>query len=176
MTTTPFLHLPDPTRPFRIDVDACNQHGRGKGAIILQQSKTWVPPPGSDLNNVEIPWTPVAYCSKKLTPQERASMGTTEVAEATIHDAILHWAPYLQNGVKFEVVVYHQALVYLTTAAAMSGNHKVMAIRFFSIGILKHTVLFYHKHGISELNDGIQLLRREGVEGYALDTNFRRRG
>jgi hypothetical protein len=63
MTTTPFLQLPDPTRPFRIDVDACNQHGRGKGAILLQQSKTWVPPPGSDLNNVEIPWTPVAYWS-----------------------------------------------------------------------------------------------------------------
>jgi hypothetical protein len=55
-------------------------------------------------------------------------MGTTEVEAAAMHDAILHWAPYLQNGVKFEVVVDHQALVYLTTAAAMSGNRKVMAM------------------------------------------------
>ena len=45
-----------------------------------------------------------------------------------MHDAILHWAPYLQNGVKFEVVVDHQALVYLTTAAAISGNRKVLAM------------------------------------------------
>jgi hypothetical protein len=36
-------------------------------------------------------------------------MGTTEVEAAAMHDAILHWAPYLQNGVKFEVVVDHQA-------------------------------------------------------------------
>ena len=107
LTTAPFLQLPDPTKPFRIDVDACNQHGRGKGAILLQQSRTWIPPAGSDLSNVEIPWTPVAYRSKKLTPQERASMGTTEVEAAAMHDAILHWAPYLQNGVKFEVVVDH---------------------------------------------------------------------
>ena len=128
MTTALFLQLPDPTKPFRIDVDACNRNGRGKGAVLLQQSKTWIPPAGSDLSNVEIPWTPVAYWSKKLTPAERAAMGTTEVEAAAMHDAILHWACYLQNGVKFEVVVDHQALVYLTTAAAMSSNRKVMAM------------------------------------------------
>jgi hypothetical protein len=107
LTTAPFLQLPDPNKSFRIDVDACNQNGRGKGAILLQQSRTWIPPPGSDLNNVEIPWTQVAYWSKKLTPHERESMGTTEVEAAAMHDAILHWSPYLQNGVKFEVVVDH---------------------------------------------------------------------
>ena len=55
-------------------------------------------------------------------------MGTTEVEASAMHDAILHWASYLQNGVKFEVVVDHQALGYLTTAAATSGNRKVMAM------------------------------------------------
>ena len=55
-------------------------------------------------------------------------MGTTEVEAAAMHDAILHRAEYLQNGLKFEVVVDHQALVYLTTAAALSGNRKVLAM------------------------------------------------
>ena len=63
-------------------------------------------------------------------------MGTTEVEASAMHDAILHWAPYLQNGVKFEVVVDHQALVYLTTAAAISGKPKGASDDSKTTGIL----------------------------------------
>ncbi len=39
LTSAPFLQLPDPTKPFRIHVDGY-LNGRGKGAILLQQSQT----------------------------------------------------------------------------------------------------------------------------------------
>ena len=53
-------------------------------------------------------------------------MSATEVEAAAMHDAIMHWSNYLSNGIKFEVIVDHQALVYLTTAAALEGNKKVL--------------------------------------------------
>jgi hypothetical protein len=98
LTSAPFLQLPDPTKPFRIHVDGC-LNGRGKGAILLQQSQTWIPPEGADLENIQIPWTPVAYWSKKLTDVERRTMSATEVEAAAMHDAIMHWSNYLSNGI-----------------------------------------------------------------------------
>ena len=125
LTSAPFLQLPDPTKPFRIHVDGC-LNGQGKGAILLQQSRSWVPPAGTDLATAQVPWTPVAYWSKKLTDVERRTMSATEVEAAAMHDAIMNWSNYLSNGIKFEVIVDHQALVYLTTAAALEGNKKVL--------------------------------------------------
>ena len=90
-----------------------------KRCDLLQQSRSWVPPEGTDLTTAQVPWTPVAYWSKKLTEVERRTMSATEVEAAAMHDAIMHWSNYLSNGIKFEVIVDHQALVYLTTAAAL---------------------------------------------------------
>ena len=40
----------------------------------------------------------------------------------------MHWAPYLANGIEFEVVVDHQALVYLATAPAPTYNMHIVQI------------------------------------------------
>ena len=94
LTSAPFLQLPDPTKPFRIHVNGC-LNGRGKGSILQQHSQTWIPPEGADIENIQIPWTPVAYWSKKLTDVERRTMSATEVEAAAMHDANMHWSNYL---------------------------------------------------------------------------------
>ena len=43
LTSAPYLQLPDPNRPYRIHVDGCLKH-RGKGAVLLQQSRLWTAP------------------------------------------------------------------------------------------------------------------------------------
>ena len=54
LTSAPYLQLPDPTKPYRIHVDGCLKH-RGKGAVLLQQSRLWTPPydPDPTKNNTE---------------------------------------------------------------------------------------------------------------------------
>ena len=127
LTSAPFLQLPDPTRPYRIHVDGCLKH-RGKGAVLLQQSRLWTPPYNPDPNAIppEAPWTPVAYRSKKLTKAERKNYSATAVEASAMHDCIMHWASYLENGLEFEVVVDHQALVYLATAPAATDNKHII--------------------------------------------------
>ena len=123
LISSPFLQAPDPSRPFRIHVDGCLS-GRGMGAVLLQQDRDWVPPPGKTI--ADAPWRPVAYWSKKLTDPERDKYSATMVEAHALHDAIMHWAHYLQNGLSFSVIVDHQALVYLLTTPITSTNQKLL--------------------------------------------------
>ena len=127
LTSAPYLQLPDPIRPYRIHVDGCLRH-RGKGAVLLQQSRLWTPPynPDPEATPPEAPWTPVAYWSKKLSKAERKNYSATAVEASAMHDCIMYWAPYLENGMEFEVIVDRQALVYLATAPAATENKHII--------------------------------------------------
>ena len=74
----------------------------------------------------EVIWRPVAYFSKSLTDVERARFGATEAECKGMHDAIMNWSPYLQNGLKFEVVVDHLALIYLVTSPGQTANKRLI--------------------------------------------------
>ena len=108
-------------------MDGCLKH-RGKGAVLLQQSRLWTPPynPDPEATPPEAPWTPVAYWSKKLSKAERKNYSATAVEASAMHDCIMYWAPYLENGMEFEVIVDHQALVYLATAPAATENKHII--------------------------------------------------
>ena len=101
---------------------------RGKGAVLLQQSRLWTPPYNSDPAAIppQAPWTPVAYWSEKLTKAARKNYSATAVEASAMHDCIMHWAPLLENGTEFEVIVDHQALVYLATTPAATDNKHII--------------------------------------------------
>jgi len=109
----PILQLPDFSKPFRIEVDGCTTHGRGIGAVLTQQNDQGV-------------YRPIAYFSKMLTPRERIAFSATAVEAKALHDSIMHWAAYLSNGIPFEVVVDHRALVYLVTAPTQTANRRLL--------------------------------------------------
>lgn len=98
LTTTPVLMLPDPTKPYRVQTDAC-QIGFGLGAGLYQQDRDGV-------------WRPVAYWSRGLKPAERKRAPTTLECHA-MFEAIMHWQVYLRCGQPFELITDHYALVYL---------------------------------------------------------------
>ena len=123
LVSAPFLQLPDATKPFRIHVDS-SLNGRGMGAVLLQQDVTWTPPEGKTM--ADAPWRPVAYWSKKLSDADRARFSATVVEAHGLHDAILHWAPFLDNCLPFSVVVDHQALVYLVTSPTATANRRLL--------------------------------------------------
>ena len=89
LTTAPVLMIPDVTKRFRIHVDCCKV-GRGCGAILLQENEQGL-------------WLPVAYWSRALTAPERKNLSATALEATAMHDAILHWKIYLQNG-EFDVI------------------------------------------------------------------------
>ena len=45
-----------------------------------------------------------------------------------MHNAIMHWAPYLQNGLPFDVVVDHQALIYLVNGQGNLTNRRLLTM------------------------------------------------
>ena len=123
LMSAPFLQLPDPSRPFRIHVDGCLS-GRGMGAVLLQQDLSWIPGEGQILDDA--PWRPVAHWSRKLADSDRDKFSATMVEAHSLHESIIHWASYLQNGLPFTVIVDHQALVYLVTTPIASSNRRVL--------------------------------------------------
>ena len=119
--TAPVLQLPDYGKPFRIEVDGSNTSGRGIGAVLLQPAQSLpvtviIEPIGQGDDGKPHKWKIIAYFSKLLTVKERQRFGATEVEAKALHDSIMHWAPYLQNGQTFDIVVDHRALVYLIVA------------------------------------------------------------
>lgn len=100
-------------KQFRIHVDACRK-GRGIGAVLLQQNE-----------HNDNQWQPVAYWSFKLTSAER-EYSATDLECKGMHDAILHWSCYLTNGLEFDVVTDHYALVYLVSKPAKDSNGRIM--------------------------------------------------
>jgi len=110
ITSEPVLLLPDCTKIFQVRVDSC-KNGRGIGAILLQQGPTQA-------------WQPVAYWSRVLSSSERKYAATA--LEATgMHDSILHWRQFLQNGIPFELITDHYALVWLVLKIGGDANGRL---------------------------------------------------
>jgi hypothetical protein len=143
LTRQPVLRGIDPSKPFRIHVDACRT-GRGIGAVLLQQDD-------------EGRWHPVAYWSLKLTDTER-NYSATDLECKAMHDAILHWSKYLRNGHPFEVVTDHYALVYLSTKSPRATNGRLMR---YIVNMQEYVFTVIHRKGSDNLDaDGISRLLR----------------
>ena len=88
--TVPTLALPDFTKPFIIETDACEY---GVGAVIQQESH------------------PIAYLSKALRPRTKG-LSTYEKEYLAIVLAVEQWRPYLQFG-EFVIKTDQRSLVHL---------------------------------------------------------------
>ena len=82
-------------KKFRVYKDACRV-GRGIGAILLQLDENIAAAGKKEV------WLPIAYWSRTLTKEERR-YSATELECAGLHDSLIHWRVYLQNGLPFEV-------------------------------------------------------------------------
>lgn len=98
MTHAPVLIPANPQRKFVVEVDT-SKTGHGIGAILLQEK---VPNSGC--------FHPVAYWTRALSDSER-KYSATALEALGLHDALLHWSYYLKNGIHFEVIVDHYALI-----------------------------------------------------------------
>ena len=110
LTTSPVLMLPDLFKEFSVHIDACRV-GRGLAGVLMQKGDD-----GLD--------HPVAYWSRCLQAAER-NHSATELECTALHDAILHWRVYLQNGVPFKVVTDHYALIYMVTKVGEDPHHRL---------------------------------------------------
>jgi len=155
LTTQPVLLIPDMYKPFRIHVDACRV-GKGIGAILLQ------------LNDVEI-YQPVAYWSRSLTPAER-NYSATELECTALHDTILHWQVYLLNGIEFEAIVDHYALVYMVTKAG--GAEAQQRLLRLCLDLQQFTFKVIHRSGSQHLDaDAVSRLLGKDDKPYVRDAN-----
>jgi transposase InsO family protein len=135
LTTKPVLLIPDISKPFRVHVDACRV-GKGIGAVLLQ------------LNDVE-EYQPVAYWSRALSAPER-NYSATELECTALHDTIIHWQPYLMNGIEFEVLVDHYALIYMVTKAG--GAESQQRLLRLCLDLQQFTFKVTHRKGIHHID------------------------
>ena len=170
LTNAPVLQLPELSKPFRVEVDAATVSRRGEGAVLKQVRNDVPTTTTTAVDGVQTvspyavqdaDWVAVAYFSKPLSETERRYSATEAEAKA-MHDAIMHWAVYLQNGLPFEVIVDHQALLFLVTEPAKTANKRilnwVMKLQEFNFRVL------YREGGVHTEADALsRLLRFEDV-------------
>ena len=154
-TSAPLLAMPQIFKPWRIFVDTCTTHGRGIGAILCQ----WYGDTPYDNLNTDVSgkgWRPVAYWSKLLNKSQR-KYSATEAEAKGLHDAILHWAPYLKIG-QFEVVVDHKALEYIFNSPNITANRRIL---HYALDLQGFNYQVLYKNGKAHLNaDGLSRLFR----------------
>lgn len=103
LITAPVLALPDFTKPFTIETDAC---GVGIGAILSQQGH------------------PLAYVSKALGPKNMG-LSTYEKEYMAIILAVEQWRSYLQHS-EFTIFTDQKSLAQLNTQRLHTAwQHKV---------------------------------------------------
>lgn len=90
MSTTPVLALPDFTKPFTIETNACQ---KGIGAVLMQDRK------------------PLAYLSKAIGVRNMG-MSIYEKELLALVTAVSKWRHYLE-GHHFIVKTEHQSVKYL---------------------------------------------------------------
>lgn len=104
MTTCPVLALPNFSKPFVLETDAC---GSGIGAVLMQEGR------------------PIAYYSKALG-QKAAGYSTYEKEAIAILESLKKWRHYLLGG---QVIIKtdQQSLKYMTTQRLTEGiQHKLL--------------------------------------------------
>ena len=110
LTSQPILMGVSELKPFVVVIDACRV-GRGIGAILMQDDDDGV-------------LHPVAYWSRGLSDAERR-YSATELECTALHNAVLHWKSYLNNGIPFTVVTDHYALVYMVTKTGGDAHQRL---------------------------------------------------
>ena len=93
LCNAPVLLIPDPSKPFVLNCDAC---GYATGAVLQQDQ-------GRGLQ-------PIAYRSRKLTPAE-CRYDTREQEFLALFDACSYWRHYL-HGQRFTLLSDHDSLKY----------------------------------------------------------------
>ena len=89
LVTAPVLALPDFSKPFIVETDACDA---GVGAILQQQGQ------------------PIVYMSKALSPKYRG-LSTYEKEYLAVVVAVDQWRPYLQHS-EFVIQTDQKILVH----------------------------------------------------------------
>jgi hypothetical protein len=114
LSQAPVLALPDFSKPFVLETDACDQ---GIGAVLMQGGH------------------PLAYVSKALGPQTRG-LSTYEKEYLAILMAVDHWRAYLQHS-QFVIHTNQRSLVYLNEQRLHTNwQHKV----FYKLFGLQYSV------------------------------------
>jgi hypothetical protein len=147
------LLLPDNNKKFfRVHVETARK-GRGIGAVLLQERLS-----GSGH------WQPVAYYSRALKYAER-NYSATELECTGLHDLILHWAYYLQNGAKFDCIVDRYALVYMVTKKEEEGDDGHGRLARLCIDLQDFSFYVIHRQGKCHLDaDAVsRLLQKDEV-------------
>jgi hypothetical protein len=104
LTTCPVLALPDFSKPFVLETDAC---GSGIGAVLMQSSR------------------PIAYLSKCLGPKA-AAQSVYEKEALAILEALKKWRHYLL-GNRLIIKTDQQSLRFMTTQKLTEGiQHKLL--------------------------------------------------
>eukprot|EP01034_Spumella_vulgaris_P022164 gene22164-28272_t len=156
LTSAPILKIPDLSRPFKIQVDACRV-GRGIGAILLQEDDEGV-------------LRPCQYWSRALDTAERR-YSATDLETLALHDTILHWQVYLRNGHEFEVFVDHFALVYMVTKMGASEQTNQRLLRL-CLDLQGFHFSVTHVAGVRHLGaDAVSRLLRHGEMPYVRDAD-----
>ena len=149
LTSLPVLMIPDPSKPFYIHVDACRV-GHGLGGVLLQRGP---------LGTLQ----PVAYWSRGLTDGERKH-SATELECTALHDIILHFRTFLLNGLTFEVIVDHYALVYMVLKP--SGDPHLRLDRL-CLDLQGFCFRIKHRSGVNHLDaDFISRMLRNGEQPF----------
>jgi hypothetical protein len=112
MTTTPVLALPDFTRQFIVEMDACDT---GIGVVLMQDGH------------------PLAFLSKSLSVQHRA-LSIYEKEFLALIMAVERWRLYLQRG-EFLIKTDHHSLTYLEEQTLQSpmqrkAMERLMGLQF----------------------------------------------
>ena len=104
LCTAPVLLIPDPSRPYTLNCDACMY---AVGATLQQDH-------GNGLQ-------PVAFRSKKLSPAE-INYDTREKEFLALVDACSYWRHYLHGTQKFTLLSDHDSLKYHKSMPHLSGR------------------------------------------------------
>jgi hypothetical protein len=155
LTSEPVLLIPNLLKPFKVHVDACRV-GKGIGALLLQK-------------NDNGDYQPVAYWSRGLTAAER-NYSATELECTALHDTIIHWQVYLLNGLEFEVIVDHYALVYMVTKAG--GAEAQQRLLRLCLDLQQFTFRVIHRNGVCHLvADAVSRLLGKDDQPYVRQAN-----
>lgn len=143
MMTGPVLSLPDFSKPFTVETDACKD---GVGAVLQQGRR------------------PIAFLSQKLSPRNQ-DLSTYEKEFLALVIAVTKWRHYLIGG-RFVIKTDHISLKYLVeqkihTSTQHKGLSKLLGLDF---------VIEYKKGCENVVADSLSR-REEGKMGNEMDVD-----